>query len=921
MIGRTISHYRIVDKLGEGGMGVVYKAEDTRLHRTAALKFLPRQGGSDEDRERFFREARAAASLDHPNICTVYEIDEIDGQVFLAMQFLEGTTLDKRIAEAPLPLATALDIGRQTAEGLEAAHKRGVVHRDIKPANLMLTGDNPAKPQVKILDFGLAKLAEGSKLTQADSVLGTIAYMSPEQAQGQKVDPRTDIWSLGATLYEAISGEPPFKGHYEQATVYSILNEDPEPLSAVRSRIPLEVEWTIEKCLAKDPDERYQSAAELAVDLHTLAKKLDSQKLSIHRTQLVEPEAAAGRAPATRALPRDAAAAQRTASRWGPWQVLLLAAMALGAALGIVALALRDTPDARELQPLRRFSISLERTLPPETQVRRVSVAPDGSALAFTTNRPNGRLWIQRFDEPEPLAFEGTDGVANFAWSPDSRSLAYLVGSRLHRIPVDGGRSIALSDLPGQFFGGLAWHPEEEEIWVFSGPPPMLSKVSANGGRPEPALDLTAGGGPRGRMQLSNLQLIEGRGDEVLLLYAGRSRDRQQVFIRSLTDETRLVALVDGSEPYYAPSGHLIYRADRPSAEIWAAELSLSRLEFEEDPFPVVRGGVRPSASGDGVLVYADDALGGPRQLVWRNRAGERIGLIGREQPRMSGPTLSHDGKTVAVASDEGGSSDIWIHDVERQVKTRLMLDEFDDFEPIWSTDDESIVFMSLRGEETGLWRRAADGSGSAELVAPSRGAGWPFDWSPDGESILYRVRGPGGAGLGVLRRTAGGEFESHPFLEGGYLADEARFSPNSEYVAYSSNESGRMEVYVRRFPDGSGRQQISTEGGDAPRWSPTGDELFYVEGDTLVAVKVRTQGGFQIRESERLFSSPALAVQQRFAGYDVGPDGRRFVLVEPAGEPVPPAIHVTLNWLDRVRRARAVSCPREGSSGSLARR
>ena len=513
MIGRTISHYRIVDKLGEGGMGVVYKAEDTRLHRTAALKFLPRQGGSEEDRERFFREARAAASLDHPNICTVYEIDEIDGQVFLAMQFLEGTTLDKRIAEAPLPLATALEVGRQTAEGLEAAHKRGVVHRDIKPANLMLTGDNPAKPQVKILDFGLAKLTEGSKLTQADSVLGTIAYMSPEQAQGQKVDPRTDIWSLGATLYEAISGEPPFKGHYEQATVYSILNEDPEPLSAVRSRIPLEVEWTIEKCLAKDPDERYQSAAELAVDLHTLAKKLDSQKLSIHRTQLSV-------APAAKQWAASESGTQSpTAPRWKPAHIVVLASLLTMAVLGTVSIVGNREPEAARPQPLRRFTISLERVLPPDTQVDQAAVAPDGSALAFTTNRPDGRLWLQRFDESRPRPLPGTDGATTFAWAPDSRSLAFRAEARLLRISVDGEEPITLADLPSQPFGDLAWRPDGSEIWFFAGPPPTLMKISALGGRPAEALELTVGDRPRGTDATvgSEARRGAGRGDPAAL--------------------------------------------------------------------------------------------------------------------------------------------------------------------------------------------------------------------------------------------------------------------------------------------------------------------------------------------------------------------------------------------------------------------
>ena len=302
MIGQTISHYKILDKLGEGGMGVVYKAEDERLRRTVALKFLPNRSESEDDRARFEREAQAAAALDHPNICTIYEIDHVDGQTFLAMQLLEGETLDQRIGSGPVPLGEALNIVCQAAEGLAAAHEKGVVHRDIKSANLMLIKRATGGVQVKLMDFGLAQLAGRSKLTQAASILGTIAYMSPEQTQGEAVDQRTDVWALGVVLYEMVAGELPFKGHYDQATMYSILNEPAEPLTAVRSRLPMDLDWIADKCLAKEPSARYQSMGDLLIDLRNLERKLSGGQTQI-RQPGAAPAAAAAVAPVAQAQP------------------------------------------------------------------------------------------------------------------------------------------------------------------------------------------------------------------------------------------------------------------------------------------------------------------------------------------------------------------------------------------------------------------------------------------------------------------------------------------------------------------------------------------------------------------------------------------------------------------------------------------
>ena len=426
MVGQTISHYRIVEKLGEGGMGVVYKAEDTTLERTVALKFLAQHLLNDEEaKERFLREAKAAAALDHPNICTVYEINEVDGKTFIAMAFLEGESLEDRIAQGPLSLKDALEIARQAADGLEAAHEKGIFHRDIKPANIMVD----SKGRATVMDFGLARLTEASRLTKTNTAMGTVAYMSPEHAQGMEVDSRTDIWALGCVLYEMVSGQRPFQGQYDQALLYEIVHEEFAPLTSIRAGVPMELEFIVGECLAKDRDDRTGTAQEVSRKLRTLAEKLKSGRSTILRTTNLT-----GTVPATmtaaqtvnpaEALPPDVVPVRRSRQLVERAIAVVLAV----AFLGLLAFNLTEAPPEAPEKPLRRFSFTPPPGLIISPTRAGLAISPNGRHLAFTTVGADGGLWVQDLDQDEPRMLDGTEGAYLPFWSPDSEYIVFAAG-------------------------------------------------------------------------------------------------------------------------------------------------------------------------------------------------------------------------------------------------------------------------------------------------------------------------------------------------------------------------------------------------------------------------------------------------------------------------------------------------------------
>ena len=920
MVGETISHYKVLSELGRGGMGVVYKAEDTKLERTVALKFLASHLLEDEEgHARFIREAKAAASLDHPNICTVFEIDEVEGETFIAMACLEGQTVKAKIAERPLKLDEALDIAIQTAQGLQAAHEKEIVHRDIKPANLMVTPQG----QVKIMDFGLAQLAEGSKLTKTATILGTPAYMSPEQSQRLPTDRRTDIWSLGVVVYEMVTGRTPFEGERQEAVLYAIGSEEPEPITALRAGVPMELERIVGKALAKDKEERYQHIEEMLVDLRGLTKKLASGKSTIgvqsgvasQQTAVVEPtigplaryrviedvKEAEGsikylaedtelhRSVAIRVLPQSSEQQIERAQRRK--QAVLLGTAVLGVFFGLVfAFLWLSSTDTVAERPLRRFA------LPVEGPRLQVAISPDGRHIAYTT-RPSSasELWIWDLDRLTPRKIETASAAVYPFWSPNSDFVGFgAVGSELKKVSVHGGPASTICAIQAGYRGG-SWSPDGSSI-VFSssgGDGFGLYEVPAQGGTAKPLFEPE-----ESEQQLDQVLphfLPHQGGSRGLLFAKGATATNLEIVVLDL-ESGRQDVLAPGSRPVYSPTGHIVYESENT---LWALPYSAETLRATGEPFPVSGSGSVASVSRDGTLVYLHSDETGLRQLIWRDRKGQKLGTIGAPQPQMSMPVLSPDGNQVVVQARDNDNTDIWVHEVARGLKRRLTFDPANDARPTWTPRGDKISFSSDRDGNMDVFTKLADGSGEAERLLATPANEWGYEWSADGKYLV----GSGEGKLWYMRaEESASTFEKVMFFDTPFDAVSPNLAPDAKFLAYESNESGRYEVYVQPFPQGGAKWQVSTNGGGQPRWHGDGKEIFYVEGDTLMAVSVTTSPAFSVGAAQPLFEDRAV-LGGRGQLYDVTPDGQRFVVVETLGDAdTGQAIHVVENWYEEFR-------------------
>ena len=909
MIGSTLSHYKIIEKLGQGGMGEVYLAEDSRLDRKVALKILPEHlSDRAELRERFEREARAVSSLNHPHICTLHDIGEQDGIHFLVMEHLVGETLEARLAKGPLPLEQTLEYAIQIADALDKAHRQGVVHRDLKPGNIMLV-----KSGAKLLDFGLAKLqatdtptnlsalpTEQTNLTAEGTILGTLQYMAPEQLEGKEADSRTDIFAFGAVVYEMATGKKAFEGKSQASLIAAILKDDPPAMSELQPMTTPLLDRVVKRCLAKVPDERWQTASDLTAELKWIT----------------EPAAVSPIGQTLTGRP----------SRWRRTMTLGLVALA-GATIGVAIWSLMAPPVSPPAR-LKQLVISLPSTAPVAVETWRPAVAlsPDGTRLVYVANRGGKRqLYLRQIDRLEATPIPGTEGGLSPFFSPNGEAVGFFVGYKLKQVSVSGGVSQTLAFVP-PVTRGASWGPDDTII--FAGEPDTgLSRISAirNTLPPDAFSDvsaislmgqiLTTPDSTEGEFSHRWPQFLPGGKAVLFTIDTGGSFDEARIGVLSLETGKTKVLLEGGTGARYLPTGHIVFGR---AGSLLAVPFDLERLERTGDPVTVVEGilmepggAAHFTFSDDGSLAYVPGGVLVPeRKLVWVNRQGEVEPLPAEPREYMS-PSLSPDGRQVAVTIREGSNYDIWISDVARGSLTRLTSHPREDLSPIWTPDSAQVTFMSEMSDPVPtLWWRPADGSGPQELLLERTtvGARRPTSWSPDGQTLaftqLFRSETDSSD---ILMLPREGEQEPWAFLKTEFEESGAMFSPDGRWLAYESNETGRDEIYVQPFSatGSGGKLPVSVSGGTEPVWPRNSRDLFYRNGDKMMAVAIETEPELSVGKPRLLFEGRFLEAGPLHLrrSYDVSSDGQRFLMIQREQDLVPTEIVVILNWFEELKR------------------
>jgi len=889
--GTRLGPYEVVALIGAGGMGEVYRAHDTRLNRDVALKVLPDVFARDSARmARFEREAKLLASLNHPNIAAIYGL-EVSGSIrALVMELVEGPTIAERIAGGPVPVDEALPIARQVADAVEYAHENNVIHRDLKPANIKVKADGV----VKVLDFGLAKalsdeptgadMSNSPTLSMAATmqgvILGTAAYMAPEQAKGKTADRRADVWAFGVVLYEMLTGKQLHKGETVPETLASVMMKE-SSLEALPKNTPPAIRNLLRRCLEKNLKRRLQHAGE---------------------ARIIIEDVLSGVAP----VPVEAVSAARRQRIFG-WIGAAVAAVLLLALAAVSFIHFRETPPEA---PVLRATI-----LPPEnttfdfvTSLGLVAVSPDGRRLAFSAGPAGGRnqLYIRPLDALTAQPLAGTEGARFPFWSPDSRFVGFFAGGKLKKIDASGGPAITLADAPAG--RGGTW--SRDGVIVFgplnSGP---LQRVSASGGAASPATTVDA------ERSEGSHRMPWFLPDGQHFLYAvagvavgGAASASVTVRIGSLMGKERdplegKIVAETNSHAIYAQGYLLFVREDA----LMAQPFDTQRLVTTGEAVPVAEQIQRALASGNagvfsasegGLLAFQGGAgAGGGNRLTWFDRTGKQIGMLG--DPAAYGDLeLSPDGKraSVSIPDQAGRARDIWVYDVARSLRTRFTFDPADETTSLWSPDGSRVVFNSRRKGHFDLYQKASSGAGAEEVLLVDNLDKVPRSWSSDGQSILYTSAG-GATGLDMFVVPLSGDRKTVPFLATKFLETFGQFSPDDRWVAYLSNESGRTEVYVAPFPGPGGKWQVSTGGGNWPRWRRDGAEIFYqAPDDRLMAAAVNGKGAsFEVGAVMPLFETRAMT-GLRFP-YDVFADGQRFLINTLPEQATSAPITVVLNW------------------------
>jgi Tol biopolymer transport system component/tRNA A-37 threonylcarbamoyl transferase component Bud32 len=865
--GQKLGPYEIVAVIGRGGMGELWKARDPRLNRDVAIKTSQMEFSG-----RFQREAQAVAALNHPNICTMYDV----GPNYLVMEYIEGATLAERIAQGPVPLDEALAIAKQIADALEAAHEKGIVHRDLKPANIKIRPDG----SVKVLNFGLAKSGDAQEVT-ADSptmmpgtlagmILGTAGYMSPEQARGQAVDKRADIWAFGVVLYETLTAKRLFDGPTVTDSLAAILTLEPD-----LTPVPERARRLLTRCLEKDPKKRLRDIGDAWALLDT-----------------------------------ESATAAPSRSRLG------MTGWIAAAALFAVSTAALAFVHFREKPPVARvLNVTL---LPPDgaefdfgAPIAMPALSPDGTRIVFGARPKDGRtqLYVRRLDSNTPQPLPGTEGAGFPFWSPDGRWVGFGQGSKLKKIDTQGGPAITVTDVPEGSFRGGSWSPRGVIIFGTNTGASIL-RVAVAGAKAAPATGVeprTQSGGEGN--PLYPWFLPDGRH----FLYTSRQSGDIPVRVGSLDEPGKpgKVVAQAHSDAVYA-QGHLLYLRENT---LMAQPFDPNELETTGEAVPVAEGVptfVAPSrcaaftVSAGGLLAYQSGADRSRSRLVWKDRQGKTLGTLGDSPYGIVTLALAPDGKRLAAAIRDGVLSvnaNIWIYDTVRGIPTRFTFGATGDRAPVWSPDGNTIYFGSLRAGSVDLFRKPSNGAATEELLLNDPKAKSPDSVSPDGQLLLYHSSS-GKSDLWLLPLAparSGGKPEPRVFLQTQFDEGWGRFSPDGRWVAYESTESGQSEIYVAPFPGPGGKRQISSGGGRYSTWRRDGRELFYItrDGELMAAELSENNGTLEIGRVQKLFDG----VSSSAYSYAVTADGQKFVVVENTAAATPRPLTLLENWTAALRK------------------
>jgi serine/threonine protein kinase/Tol biopolymer transport system component len=902
--GTRLGPYEVTALLGEGGMGQVYRARDTKLNRDVALKVLPESFANDPDRlARFQREAQVLASLNHQNIAHIHGLEESGDVRALVMELVEGEDLAQRLARGAIPIDEALPIAKQIAEALEAAHEQGIIHRDLKPGNIKVTPDG----RVKVLDFGLAKAMDPPPsspgvsqsptittpaMTQAGMILGTAAYMSPEQAKGRPADKRSDVWAFGCVLYEMLTGKRAFSGEDLTDTIAAVVRAEPD-WSALPSDVPAQIRLLIKRCLEKDRRARVGDVStarflmsEIIAPAHSLEVSATGPEPRSHTSRLV----------------------WATAVLLGGAAILVLAGWAL----------LRRAPSP-PVQPAR-LSIATPPAMPLAVQGndRDIAISPDGTRIVYRAGGSSPQLVVRAIDQLDVTPIAGTANARAPFISPDGRWVGFFVATasttELKKVSLAGGPVIPLCKASGNP-RGASWGDDDTIVFATADPATGLMSVPAGGGEVKV---LTKPDAPRDHVRPfmlpgSNSVLFtisaDGLGN---ISTQGQITSAQIAILDRMNAEYRTI-IQGGSDPEYVASGHLVYAV---ANGLRAVRFDLTRLQVLSDPTTLVEqvavasGAANFAVSRGGTFVYVvgDGAAAGiatPRNLVWVNRHGSEEPIDG--PPRAyTYPRISPDGARVALDVRDR-NNDIWIWDIARRTLTPLTFDPTPDVMPVWAQDGGHIAFSSGRNGQSNLFWQAADGTGSAERLIPSANQQVPTSLSFDGRSLVFEEILPrGDYDVGLL--TLGDTLKAEPLISSGFSERNAEISPDGRWLAYESNESGPYEVYVRPFPKvDSGRWPVSTGGGTRPLWARNGKELFYLDGDLkLTSVPVQTGSTFSLGKPTKMLNTAYWSVLNGRT-YDASPDGQRFLMIKDAAATQPPAVTpaslvVVINWFEELK-------------------